>query len=435
MFKPNVNNGLLTSRFDEIKTHLNHQLSFSPYSNQGHILVNNKHYTFEVDEDGHLYSPAKLDGYDYYKGKSYLGHYNDMTFSPVDDNRKSVTELFNDNKIGSKLLVNDPRTAGQLSKLERLGEMKYIIETLINGEYYYTDTNPLSGFGGNRMYEPMDEIFEQYPNIERRYHNDYSVTSEYRGEYYELRELIEQQLSKQGKLDKRRADYTGLSSEMSAAELAPETRMAEMEWIISSNPEDLQYHLSFFPSFAERYNEYATTYKDEFREVIKSRKPELIRTEQFSPFFFSPNNDQRTAAQLSRNERLAEMRFILFHPSDAQVKAETDDYFYRRHEDYLKEEYNDDFDMIQQQVKKQLIRPEINDQRTAAQLSRDERLAEMRYILFHPSDAQVRGETDIYFYRRNEEYLKKYNDEFDMIQQQVQQEIKMGATSHLRRKR
>ena len=82
MFKPNIVDGILTSRFDEIKTHLNHQLSFSPNSNQGHILVNDKHYDFEVDKYGHLYSPAKLAGYDYYDGKSYLGHYNDMTFSP-----------------------------------------------------------------------------------------------------------------------------------------------------------------------------------------------------------------------------------------------------------------------------------------------------------------------------------------------------------------
>lgn len=102
MFKPNIQNGILTSRFDEIKTHLNHQLSFSPHSNEGHILVNDKHYNFEVDEDGHLYSPEKLDGYDYYDGKSYLGHYNEMTFSPyfnynkgwrvldTDDNRSKV---------------------------------------------------------------------------------------------------------------------------------------------------------------------------------------------------------------------------------------------------------------------------------------------------------------------------------------------------------
>ena len=81
-YTPNIVNGALVSRFDEIKTHLNHQLSFSPNSNQGHILVGDKHYDFEVNEEGNLFSPAKLDGYDFYDGKSYLGHYNDLKFSP-----------------------------------------------------------------------------------------------------------------------------------------------------------------------------------------------------------------------------------------------------------------------------------------------------------------------------------------------------------------
>jgi len=82
MFSPNVINGVLQSRFDEITTHLNHQLSFSPLSNKGHVLVDDKFYDFEVDNDGHLFSPQKLEGYDFYQGKSYLGHYNDMNFSP-----------------------------------------------------------------------------------------------------------------------------------------------------------------------------------------------------------------------------------------------------------------------------------------------------------------------------------------------------------------
>ena len=82
MFKPNIIDGVLTSRFDEIKTHLNHQLSFSPYSNKGHIMVNNKFHEFEVDEKGDLYSPSKIKGYDYFKGKSYLGNYKNMKFSP-----------------------------------------------------------------------------------------------------------------------------------------------------------------------------------------------------------------------------------------------------------------------------------------------------------------------------------------------------------------
>ena len=82
MYEPNIVNGVLTPRFDEIKTHLNHQLSFSPNSNQGHILVDNQFYDFEVNEDGDLFSPEKLDGYDYYNGKSYLGHYNQLQFTP-----------------------------------------------------------------------------------------------------------------------------------------------------------------------------------------------------------------------------------------------------------------------------------------------------------------------------------------------------------------
>ena len=82
MFSPNIRNGLLVSRFDEITTHLNHQLSFSPFSNKGHILVNDKFYNFEVNNDGDLYSPQQIDGYDYFEGKSYLGHYNQMKFSP-----------------------------------------------------------------------------------------------------------------------------------------------------------------------------------------------------------------------------------------------------------------------------------------------------------------------------------------------------------------
>jgi len=85
MFSPNVINGVLQSRFDEITTHLNHQLSFSPLSNKGHILVDDNFYDFEVDNEGHMYSPQKLEGYDFYGGKSYLGHYNDMNFSPSEN--------------------------------------------------------------------------------------------------------------------------------------------------------------------------------------------------------------------------------------------------------------------------------------------------------------------------------------------------------------
>ena len=77
-----MSSDILIPNFDEIKTHLNHQLSFSPHSNQGHILVDDKHYTVVVDKDGHLFSPEKLEGYDFYDGKSYIGHYKDLQFSP-----------------------------------------------------------------------------------------------------------------------------------------------------------------------------------------------------------------------------------------------------------------------------------------------------------------------------------------------------------------
>lgn len=90
-FSPNIVKGVLTSRFDEIKTHLNHQLSFSPFSNKGHILANDdKFHTFEVDSKGDLYSPDKLEGYDYYKGKSYLGNYNNMKFVPSKNEKNRV---------------------------------------------------------------------------------------------------------------------------------------------------------------------------------------------------------------------------------------------------------------------------------------------------------------------------------------------------------
>lgn len=80
MFKPNIKNNVIVSRFDEIKTHLNHQLSFSPDSNKGHIMVDNKFHEFEVDEKGDLYSPVNIKGYDYFKGKSFLGNYKNLNF-------------------------------------------------------------------------------------------------------------------------------------------------------------------------------------------------------------------------------------------------------------------------------------------------------------------------------------------------------------------
>ena len=102
MYQPNIVDGVLTSRFNEIKTHMNHQLSFSPNSNQGHVLVDNQFYDFQVNKNGDLFSPEKIDGYDYFDGKSYLGHYNNLQFSPTvatanlvpgpDDERPPITQ-------------------------------------------------------------------------------------------------------------------------------------------------------------------------------------------------------------------------------------------------------------------------------------------------------------------------------------------------------
>ena len=144
MFSPNVINGVLQSRFDEITTHLNHQLSFSPLSNKGHVLVDDNFYDFEVDNEGHVYSPQQLEGYDFYGGKSYLGHYNDMNFSPTapelqktllfleNSGRGHITNIVRKNLedygLSKKPEINDSRTAKQLSQKERLAEMRFIIE-------------------------------------------------------------------------------------------------------------------------------------------------------------------------------------------------------------------------------------------------------------------------------------------------------------------
>lgn len=96
MFKPNVVNGVLTSRFDEIKTHLNHQLSFSPFSNEGHILDDDENFhDIEVDSKGDIYSPDKIKGYDYYKSKSYIGNYKNMQFVPTKAELTRVKKIQN----------------------------------------------------------------------------------------------------------------------------------------------------------------------------------------------------------------------------------------------------------------------------------------------------------------------------------------------------
>ena len=121
MFSPNVINGVLQSRFDEITTHLNHQLSFSPLSNKGNILVDDNFYDFEVNSDGHLYSPQQLEGYDFYGGKSYLGHYNNLNFSP---SQEPTVLTFQQNQMG--LMLKRCKT--------ELAEQKLINIELTKGE-------------------------------------------------------------------------------------------------------------------------------------------------------------------------------------------------------------------------------------------------------------------------------------------------------------
>ena len=81
MFK--VKNNIIVPRFDEIKTHLNHQLTFSPNSTKGSILVGEDFHKFEFDNEGHIFSPEKIEGYDYFSDKSYIGKIEEMKFSPT----------------------------------------------------------------------------------------------------------------------------------------------------------------------------------------------------------------------------------------------------------------------------------------------------------------------------------------------------------------
>ena len=130
MFSPNVKNGVLVSRFDEISTHLNHQLSFSPFSNKGHLLVDDKYYKFEVEKDGNLFSPHKISGYDYHKGKSYLGHYNELNFSSMPSQLESpklespIMEQLQTEPLQREPLQREPR------KIENVEELKNDIDML-----------------------------------------------------------------------------------------------------------------------------------------------------------------------------------------------------------------------------------------------------------------------------------------------------------------
>jgi len=132
MFSPNVINGVLQSRFDEITTHLNHQLSFSPLSNKGHVLVDDNFYDFEVDNEGHMYSPQQLEGYDFYEGKSYLGHYNDMNFSP---GASGGDDVFEDNHISFGVVSSGPYKSFQSLTILDNCEAKIICKKWKTGKF------------------------------------------------------------------------------------------------------------------------------------------------------------------------------------------------------------------------------------------------------------------------------------------------------------
>ena len=61
-------------------------------------------------------------------------------------------------------------------------------------------------------------------------------------------------------------------------------------------------------------------------------------------------HDLRTAGELSKENRLAEIRWIFKHPQLAKDKADEDTSFYRRSLEYEKHPFKDDFDRIQRLV-------------------------------------------------------------------------------------
>lgn len=74
------------ARIDEILSTLRSMSPYKSYRNDnvfmnndhGFIMSNDNIYEFKVNDDGHAYSPYKIDGYDYYQNLSYIGHANDF---------------------------------------------------------------------------------------------------------------------------------------------------------------------------------------------------------------------------------------------------------------------------------------------------------------------------------------------------------------------
>lgn len=75
------------ARIDEILSTLRSMSPYKSYRNdnvfmnndRGLIVSNDNIYEFKINDDGHVYSPYKIDGYDYYKNLSYIGHVNDFS--------------------------------------------------------------------------------------------------------------------------------------------------------------------------------------------------------------------------------------------------------------------------------------------------------------------------------------------------------------------
>lgn len=74
------------ARIDEILSTLRSMSPYKSYRNdnvfmnddRGFLMSNDNIYEFKVNDDGHAFSPYKIDGYDYYQNLSYIGHINDF---------------------------------------------------------------------------------------------------------------------------------------------------------------------------------------------------------------------------------------------------------------------------------------------------------------------------------------------------------------------
>ena len=85
----NIKNNVYVPKYDEIKTELNDQLSFSPYSKKGHIYSNNTFHDFKVNNKGDIYSSSNIPGYDIKNNKTYIGNMNNMKYSPINNDDES----------------------------------------------------------------------------------------------------------------------------------------------------------------------------------------------------------------------------------------------------------------------------------------------------------------------------------------------------------